>query len=121
MDNNFNNDKPIYLQLMDKFRELIIKGDYQLGSRLPSVREYALYFNVNPNTVQKALSELEKEKIIITDSTNGRYVTSDKELIENIKKDLIKCKIKEFITNMENIGISFEEIENYLKEIGDMK
>ena len=110
----FNNDKPIYIQLMDKIRELIVKEEYKSGSRLPSVREYASLFKLNPNTVQKALTELEKEKLIVTDSTNGRFVTTDIKLIKETKDFLAKEKTKEYIDNMKNIGIDIEEAKEYL-------
>ncbi len=110
----FNNDKPIYIQLMDKIRELIVKEEYQSGKRLPSVREYASLYELNPNTVQKALTELEKEKLIVTDSTNGRYVTTDIKLIKETKDYLAKEKTKEYIASMNNIGITKEEINKYI-------
>lgn len=110
----FNNNKPIYIQFMDTIRELIIKGEYKTGERLKSVREYALDFKINPNTVQKALTELEKEKIIVTDSTNGRYVTKDEKIIKKMKEELVSNITKEYISNMNNLGINLEEIKKYL-------
>lgn len=118
MDFNFNNERPIYVQLIDKIREAIVCQFYPSGSRIPSVREFSRLAQVNPNTVQKALSELEKESLIITDRTNGKFVTNDKRNIEKTKEYLAKCKVKSYIYDMQKIGISLEESINYLQEYG---
>ena len=76
---------------------------------------------VNPNTIQKALSELEEEKLIFTESTNGKFVTNDEVLIENIKKQLAKEKVSNYLNSMKSIGISFDEAVKYLLELGGGK
>lgn len=121
MDFNFDNERPIYIQLVEKLRIAIISGIYQSGRKLPSVRELALTVKVNPNTMQKALIELENEKLIYTERTNGKYVTEDKELLEKIKKELAKEKVNKYITDMSSIGITFEESVKYLQELGGKK
>ena len=121
MDFNFNNERPIYIQLVEKLRIAIISGFYPIGSRLPSVRELALTAKVNPNTLQKALTELESDKLIYTERTNGKYVTNDKKLLEKLKKELAKEKVNQYITDMNNIGITFEESIKYLQELGGKK
>jgi len=78
---SFEQNVPIYLQLVEKIRFCIISGQLLPGERLPSVREWALSERVNPNTMQKALSELETEGLIITERTNGKFVTNDRDLI----------------------------------------
>ena len=113
---DFDNDRPIYIQLLEKLRISIISGYFSLGSRLPSVRELALSIKVNPNTVQKALSELENEKLIYTDRTNGKYVTNDKKLLNKIKNEIAKNIVKEYINNMKDIGLTLEDAVNYLQE-----
>ena len=82
MDYIFDNERPIYIQLVEKIRLEIVSGKLKSGERLPSVRELALISRVNPNTMQKALAELEDEGLIYTERTNGKFVTDNKELIE---------------------------------------
>ena len=81
MEYIFNNDKPIYLQLLENIRIEIVSGILKPGDRLLSVRELALKMKVNPNTLQKALAELENEGLIYTERTNGKFVTNDTNLI----------------------------------------
>ena len=84
----FDNERPIYIQLVEIIRIEIVSGKFKKGQRMPSVRELALIMKVNPNTMQKALAELENEQLIYTERTNGKYVTEDEELIEKIKRKL---------------------------------
>ena len=121
MDYIFNNERPIYIQLVEKIRIQIVSGKLKSGEKLPSVRELALTAKVNPNTVQKALMELEKEELVYTERTNGKYVTTDKELIEKIKKELAKEKVNNYINDMKNIGVSYEKAIKYLQELGGNK
>ena len=118
MDYIFDNERPIYIQLVEKLRIDIISGKLKLGERIPSVRELALTTRVNPNTMQKALSELENEGLIYTERTNGKFVTDNKKLIEKIKRQLAKEKVNKYIKDMKNIGITYEDSINYLQELG---
>jgi len=115
---NFDNERPIYIQLVELIRIEIVSGKFKKGERIPSVRELALMMKVNPNTMQKALNELENQKLIYTERTNGKFVTEDEELIENIKKELAKEKVNNYLDSMNSIGISFEESLKYLQELG---
>lgn len=112
----FDNDRPIYLQLVEKLRIEIVSGKLKQGERLPSVRELALMTKVNPNTMQKALAELEEEKLIYTERTNGKFVTDNLNLIEEVKRNLAKEKVNEYIKSMESLGIGYEEAAKYLSE-----
>lgn len=114
----FDNERPIYIQLVEKIRIDIVSGKFKKGQRLPSVRELALMLKVNPNTMQKALAELENEKLIYTERTNGKYVTEDEKLIEKTKKNLAQEKVNNYLSSMENIGISYELAVKYLQELG---
>lgn len=116
MDYNFENDRPIYLQLVEKLRIEIVSGSLKKGERLPSVRELALITKVNPNTMQKALAELEEEKLIYTERTNGKFVTEDSKLIEKVKVNIAKEKVKEYIKSMKSLGIDYEEAAKYIAE-----
>lgn len=114
----FDNERPIYIQLVEKIRIDIVSGKFKKGQRLPSVRELALMLKVNPNTMQKALAELENEKLIYTERTNGKYVTEDEKLIEKTKKNLAQEKVNNYLNSMENIGINYELAVKYLQELG---
>ena len=118
MEFNFDNERPIYIQLVELIRIEIVSGKFKKGERIPSVRELALMMKVNPNTMQKALNELENQKLIYTERTNGKFVTEDEELIENVKKELAKEKVNNYLDSMNSIGISFEESLKYLQELG---
>ena len=118
MEFNFDNERPIYIQLVELIRVEIVSGKFKKGERIPSVRELALMMKVNPNTMQKALNELENQKLIYTERTNGKFVTEDEELIENVKKELAKEKVNNYLDSMNSIGISFEESLKYLQELG---
>ena len=100
MDYIFDNERPIYIQLVEKLRLEIVSGKLKQGERLPSVRELALIVRVNPNTMQKALVELENEGLVYTERTNGKFVTTDIKLIEKVKKELAKEKITKYLNDM---------------------
>ena len=118
MEYIFDNERPIYIQLVEMIRIDIISGKFEKGQRLPSVRELALMMKVNPNTMQKALAELEDEKLIYTERTNGKYVTEDEKLIEKVKKKLAQEKVNNYLNSMKNIGINYELAIQYLQELG---
>lgn len=118
MDYFFDNEKPIYIQIIEKLKAEIISGRLKQGERLPSVRELAVIARVNPNTMQKALAELENEGLVYTERTNGKFVTTNKELITKIQKELAKDKAINFLIDMKNIGITEKEARIYLQELG---
>lgn len=95
---------------MDIIKLKIIIGDYPSGSRLPSVRELALQFKVNPNTMQKALIKLENEKLVYSYRTVGRFVTKNFELIDKARIDLANNLVDDFYSKMHSIGYTLEEI-----------
>ena len=112
----FDNNIPIYIQLVEQLKIYIISNKIKTGEKLPSVRDLALKTKVNPNTVQKALVELEQLKLIYTERTNGKYVTNDKKLIEKYKLKYAKELSNKYLTNMESIGFDRNNVINYLKE-----
>ena len=105
-----NSDKPVYLQLMEHVKRNIITGKYAAGEKLPSVRDLAAEAAVNPNTMQKALSELERDGLLYTERTSGRFITDDKELINTMKKEQVIEEVKQFMERMRNLGFEYEEI-----------
>ncbi len=117
MSCDFKSDLPIFLQIIDCIEKEIISGKLKPNEKLLSVREYALEFNVNPNTIQKSLAVLEEEGLIITDRTNGKFVTTDEKIIEKIKNKIISERIKEFVKDMNNIGIDKDEVIKKIIEV----
>ncbi len=112
----FDNERPIYTQLLEKIRILIISGQYPAGSRLPSVRELASEAAVNPNTMQRALAELERSGLIYSQRTSGRYVTEDENLVQSIRNSVAQEKILSFFEEMKQLGYSREEVINLLNK-----
>lgn len=101
----FDAGRPIYSQLIEQISRRIINGVYAPGSRLPSVRELAAEARVNPNTMQRALSELERDGMVYSERTAGRFVTADESLIEGGRKMLAEQIIEEFFRRMEQLGL----------------
>ena len=118
---HFENDRPIYTQLLEQIRLRIISGIYAAGSRLPSVRELAGEASVNPNTMQKALSELEQSGIIYSQRTSGRFVTEDTAMIEHVKEEIAEEKIRDFFKVMNSLrlkpGDTLKLVEKAAKEM----
>ncbi|MCI9426924.1 MAG: GntR family transcriptional regulator [Eubacterium sp.] len=106
---NLNSSRPIFLQLIEIIQMDIISGKYPPGGKLPSVRDLAAQAAVNPNTMQKALSELERSGLVFSQRTSGRFITEDKHMIEELKSTLAKEKIKEFLYSMQQLGFQKEE------------
>lgn len=94
---NLNSERPIYFQIMERITMDIISGIYKPGEKLPSVRELAQEAGVNPNTMQKSLSELERTGLLYSQRTSGRFITEDMTMIEKTKTDLASEQIKEFL------------------------
>ena len=113
---NLDSSRPIYLQIIERVQMAIITGRYQPGDKLPSVRDLAQEAAVNPNTMQKALSELERSGLIYSQRTSGRFITEDKELIHQMKKELAAAEVSAFVAHMKQLGITPEEIRQLLAE-----
>lgn len=107
---NLDSARPIYLQIIERVQMDIVTGQYQPGDKLPSVRDLAQEAAVNPNTMQKALSELERSGLIYSQRTSGRFITEDKELIHQMKKELAAAEVSAFVAHMKQLGITPEEI-----------
>ena len=113
---NLDSSRPIYLQIIERVQMDIITGRYQPGDKLPSVRDLAQEAAVNPNTMHKALSELERSGLIYSHRTSGRFITEDKELIHQMKKGLAAAEVSAFVAHMKQLGITPEEIRQLLAE-----
>lgn len=121
MEFNFNNDRPIYIQLTEQLEMHIVSGRLQPGGRLKSVREYAMLTKVNPNTMQRALAELEDRGLIYTERTNGKFVTEDENLLRTYREKYAKEKVKRYFADMQELGFSYEEAIAYAAKIGGCK
>ncbi|MGN1380936.1 MAG: GntR family transcriptional regulator [Bacilli bacterium] len=115
MDAVFNNSVPIYLQIVSEIKKQIISGKLIPGERIPSVRELALTYKVNPNTMQKALIELEENGLIKTERTNGKFVTEDENIINKIKNDYADNLTQNYLSEMISLGITKQEIKERIK------
>lgn len=113
---NLNSDRPIYAQIVERIQMQIVSGVYQPGAKIPSVRELAAEAGVNPNTMQKALSELERSGLVTTIRTSGRVVTENREMIMETRNSIAKTQIQEFIQRMMELGYEKKDIVALLQE-----
>jgi len=107
---NLDSDRPIFAQIVEHLQYDIISGVYQPGQKLPSVRDLAAMASVNPNTMQRAFSELEREGLVSTNRTTGRTVTEDPALISDVRKELASNHVTCFFRKMKELGYTNEEI-----------
>lgn len=117
----FTSDRPIYTQISEMIRRDIVSGKYAMGERLPSVRDFASEAAVNPNTMQRALLELEAEGLITTQRTSGRLITSNPSVIESARTQLAKEIAVDFLNKMKQMGNDKQKaiqiLENLDKEM----
>ena len=113
---DLDNDRPIYLQLMERIQQDIIAGIYKPGDKLPSVRDLAVEAAVNPNTMQKALSELERSGLVYAQRTSGRFITEDEQMLNEMKKEQASRHIEEFIEKIRSLGFRDEETLSLIEE-----
>ena len=116
MDWQFTEDRPIWQQITEQLTLRILKGEYPPGERLPGVRELAAQAGVNPNTMQRALAELENDGLAVTNRTAGRLVTTDTSVVEKVRDALASKRIMDFYDGMAQLGYSRSEAQKKLKE-----
>ena len=119
MEYTFDNNIPIYIQLLEYLKIYLISGTFKCGEKLPSVRDFAVTFKVNPNTMQKALVELENMKLIYTERTNGKFVTKDEKLLEKLKDEYAITLAKSYFNGMKRIGLGKADSIKYLEGIDE--
>ena len=116
----FSNDAPIYTQLIQQVKVGIVTGAFPPGERLPSVRDLATEAGVNPNTMQRALAELERDGLVYSQRTAGRFVTEDNTMINTAKRSLAQRHVKIFLEAMLQLGFQKEEIISLItQELGE--
>lgn len=113
---NFNSTTPIYVQIIEHIKLRIAVGEYGAGDKLLSVRELAAEAEVNPNTMQKALSELERDGLLYTQRTAGRFITEDKKLISDLREQLAGEQLEMFLKKMNQLGYTPSEAMELLKK-----
>ena len=116
MDKKLSENMPIYVQIMNSVKEAIAAGELAPTSRVPSVRELARDFEVNPNTMQRALNELEREGLLVSERTSGRFVTADKNLIDELKNEMAAKTADDFRKEMAALGFSDDEMMDFFRE-----
>ena len=116
MEWTFRSDLPIYSQLVEQIKLGIVSGNLLPGERLMSVRDMATEAGVNPNTMQRALQELERDGMVYSQRTAGRFVTENMQVIERAKKRFAEEQIRSFLEAMKKLGYQWEEILVLLKE-----
>ena len=115
---NLKSDRPIYAQLIEQIELMIVSGMYPPGAKLPSVRDLAADAAVNPNTMQRALAELEREQLVFSQRTAGRFVTEDSEMIQTIKQELAQQQLAQFFQAMAELGYARAEIVALVEQSG---
>lgn len=113
----FDNNRPIYIQLIEQLEEMIISGKLPPSSKLPPVRELAAMARVNPNTMQRALADLERRRLIYTERTNGKFVSKNLARLVDSREKYIKERIADFVLEMHALGLSERELIKEIKEL----
>lgn len=108
---NFESNLPIYIQIMNLIKTKIVSGELKRGDKLPSVRELSKELKVNPNTIQRAYQELEREEFVYTQRGMGTFVTENTDTIQNVKKSMATGLIDQFFSEMKNLGFKNDEIK----------
>lgn len=119
MDKQLQENMPIYMQIMQKVREAIASGELAPGARVASVRELAGAFAVNPNTMQRALNELEREGLLISERTSGRFVAKDTTQIDAMRRQLAEEAAARFRREMQTLGFSEAEMLAFFRVSAD--
>lgn len=115
MNWHFSNDAPIYSQIIEQIKVGIVTGLFPPGEKLPSVRDMAAEAGVNPNTMQRAMAELEREGLVYSQRTSGRLVTEDESIIRQTKRSLAMRHVDVFLRAMASLGFSQEDTLSLLR------
>ena len=116
MEWKLSDDRPIWLQLSQQMARRIVTGVYPAGGRFPPVRELAAEAGVNPNTMQRALGQLEADGLLITNRTLGRSVTEEAQVLEGMRRQLAQERVEEYFADMKTLGYSRGEAAALVEE-----
>lgn len=114
---NFSGNQPIYTQLVEQVQLKILSGEYRAGDKLQSIRDLAAEAAVNPNTMQRALAELEQSGLVYTQRTSGRFITDDQERISQVRRSYVKKSVLECIEQLKGLGYTTDEMINLMTSI----
>jgi len=106
----FSGNRPIYAQIVEQIQLKILSGEYQPGQKVASIRDLAAEAGVNPNTMQKAMGELEAADLVFTQRTSGRFITEDTEKIAKIRRHYAEQSVLDFIKQMQGLGYGTDEM-----------
>lgn len=115
----FRSDLPIYAQIITQIQQRIVTEQLQPGDRLPSVRDLAAEAGVNPNTMQRAMTELERQGLVHSQRTAGRFVTEDEATIRKLREDLARTQVRDFLAAMGQLGFAPQEIADLIQKEGE--
>ncbi len=113
----FNANRPIYQQIVDEIELRILNGTYEMGMRLPSVRDLAVLAAVNPNTMQRALAELEEMGLVTTQRNTGRTVTTDETAVSRARDSKADLLVETFMMQMQSLGLGRKEVLERLAKV----
>lgn len=116
MEWTFKEGRPIYTQIVEQMKMRIASGAYKPGAKVPSVRELAVEAGVNPNTMQRAFAELERDELLHAVRTSGRFITEEENVLSNLQKSLGKNFIKEMFDNLKKLGMNEKEIVDAVEQ-----
>ena len=102
-------DRPIYMQIVERLKMRIVSGVYPPGSKIPSVRDLAAEAGVNPNTMQKALGDLERDGMVHTQRTSGKTVTEDEEMIRTVRTGMAEDETRQYLGKLEGLGLDAQD------------
>ena len=112
----FDTSSPIWVQLVDDFSRRIVTGEWPAGGRIPGVREIAVDVGVNPNTVQRALAEMEREGLCRSERTAGRFVTDDRQRIDRVRAALVQDAADDYIRRARGLGMGRAHAQDLLDQ-----
>ncbi len=114
MEWKFTGNRPVYQQIMEHVRGAVLVGEYLPGTRIPPVRDFAAQARVNPNTMQRAMMELEREGILVTRGTLGRYVTDDTAVLERMRRTAVDVIIRACAEQFRALGLTMGQAAELL-------
>ena len=121
MNWKFNGERPVYQQIMENLRGAIVKGELAPGRKVPSVRELAAQAQVNPNTMQRAMTELEREGLLVGGGTSGRTVTTDQSVVSRMKEQILEELARECAEKFQVFGLSPTQAARLLESLDERK
>ena len=113
-----DSNRPVYVQIMEHIRSAVLSNEYPPGSRIPSVRELAALANVNPNTMQRAMAELEQQSLLVSTGTLGRFVTEDKAVVDALRQQAIREAVQDCVARFRELGLTMQEAAELLLKEG---